>query len=57
LIVITMHLYREPQLPPVHAGDDWAALALIAKKLGPALLRKLDKTLVTITEIKGRQKR
>jgi len=57
LIVITMHLYREPQLPPVHAGDDWAVLALIAKKLGPALLRKLDKTVVTITEIKGRPKR
>jgi hypothetical protein len=52
LIVITVHLYREPGLPPVFAGDDWAALALIAKDLGPALLRNL-KTVVTISEVKS----
>ena len=52
LIVITMHLCREPQLAPVFAGDDWAALAVIAKDLGPALLRNVDKTVVTISEVK-----
>jgi predicted transcriptional regulator len=56
LIVIFGHLCREPQLAPVHAGDDWGALAVIAKDLGPALLRKANKAVVTITEIKGRQK-
>src|SRR5215831_2869072 len=55
LIVIFAHLCQEPELAPVHAGDDWGALAVIAKDLGPALLRKM-KTVVTITEAKGRQK-
>jgi len=55
LIVIFAHLCREPGLAPVHVGDDWGALAVIAKDLGPALLRKM-KTRVTITEVKGRQK-
>jgi|SRR5215813_9572216 len=57
LIVIIAHLCREPQLAPVHAEDDWGALAVIAKDLGPALLRKANKAVVTITEIKRRQKR
>ena len=56
LIVIIAHLCREPQLAPLHAKDDWGALAVIAKDLGPALLRKANKAIVTITEIKGRQK-
>jgi len=55
LIVIFAHLCREPELAPVHAEDDWGVLAVIAKDLGPALLRKM-KTVVTITEVKGRQK-
>jgi hypothetical protein len=56
LIVIFTHLCQEPELTPVHAGDDWAALAAIAKDLGPALLRNLDRTRVKIREIKRRQK-
>ena len=56
LIVIFVDLCREPELASVRAGDDWGALAVIAKDLGPALLRKM-KTVVTITEIKRRQKR
>jgi len=55
LIVITIHLYREPQLGPVLAGDDWTTLALIAKGLGPSLLRKMTAR-VTITEVKRRPK-
>jgi hypothetical protein len=54
LIVITAHLFRDPQLAPVLSGDDdWAALAMIAKDLGPALLRSIDKTVVTIREVKS----
>jgi hypothetical protein len=53
LIVITAHLYREPQLSLALSGDDWAVLALIAKDLGPTLLRNLDKTVVTISEVKS----
>src|SRR5262245_37641739 len=56
LIAMILHIYREPQLAPSHAGDDWEALARIAKDLGPALLRKANKAIVTITEIKGREK-
>jgi hypothetical protein len=56
LITITAHLCREPQLAPVLAGDDWATLALIARGLGPSLLRKMT-AVVRITEVKGRQKR
>lgn len=56
LIVITMHLYQEPRPSLALSGDDWAALAVIAKNLGPALLRNVDRTVVTISEVKGRQK-
>jgi hypothetical protein len=56
LIVIITHLYQEPSLV-LSGDDDWAALAVIAKDLGPALLRNVDRTVVTISEVKGRQKR
>jgi hypothetical protein len=62
LITITVELCREPQsqLAPVLGEDDWATLALIARGLGPSLLRKMTAK-VTIKEIpaapKGRQKR
>jgi hypothetical protein len=55
LIRITANLFKEPQLAPVLAGDNWAALAVIAKDLGPALLRNFT-AVVTISEVKGRQK-
>jgi hypothetical protein len=55
LVVVIAHLYREPHFAPVHAGDDWGVLALIAKKLGPALQRNVGKAVVTITEIKRKQ--
>jgi hypothetical protein len=57
LIATIAHLCREPQLAPVHAGNDWEVLARITTDLGPALLRKVNKAIVTITEIKRRQKR
>jgi len=58
LIVIIAHLYQDPQSAPVFAGDDdWAALKVIAKDLGPALLRNANKAVVTITEVKKREKR
>jgi hypothetical protein len=58
LIVIITHLYQEPRPSLALSGDDdWAALAVIAKDLGPALLRNVDRTVVTISEVKGRQKR
>jgi hypothetical protein len=53
LIVITAHLYREPRPSLALAGDDWAPLAVIAKDLGPTLLRKVDKTVVAISEVKS----
>jgi hypothetical protein len=57
LIVITAHLYQEPRPASLALlGDDWAALTLIAKDLGPALLRNANKAVVTITEVEGRQK-
>jgi hypothetical protein len=57
LIVIIAHLYQDPRLSFALSGDDdWAALAVIAKDLGPALLRNANKAIVTITEVKGRQK-
>jgi hypothetical protein len=56
LIVIITHLYQAPSLA-LSGDDDWAALAVIAKDLGPALLRNVDRTVVTISEVKGRQKR
>jgi hypothetical protein len=57
LIVIVAHLYQTPRPALALSGDDdWAALAMIAKDLGPALLRNVDKTVVTITEVKRRQK-
>jgi hypothetical protein len=63
LITITVELCREPQsqLAPVLGEDDWATLALIARGLGPSLLRKMTAK-VTIKEIpvarhKRRQKR
>ena len=59
LIVVVAHLYQTPRPTLALLGDDdWAALAVIAKDLGPALLRnyKTAKTRVTIREVKGRQK-
>jgi hypothetical protein len=54
LMVIIAHLYQEPQSAPVFAGDDdWAALKVIAKDLGSALLRNANKAVVTITEVKS----
>jgi len=53
LLVVVGHLYQEPKLGPVLAGeDDWSALAVIAKDLGPAFLRNLT-TDVTISEVKA----
>jgi hypothetical protein len=53
LIVIVAHLFQEPRPTLALSGDDdWAALAVIAKDLGPALLRNVDKTVVTIREVK-----
>jgi hypothetical protein len=51
LISVTTALYREPSL--ALAGDEWAALAMIAKDLGPALPRNIDRTIVTISEVKS----
>jgi hypothetical protein len=52
LIVITAHLYQEPRPSLALSGDDWAALAVIARDLGPALLRNAGKTIVTVSEVK-----
>jgi hypothetical protein len=58
LMVILAHLSLQPQPSSLaDLGDDWAALALITKDLGPALLRRANKAVVTITEIEGRQRR
>jgi len=57
LIVIIMHLYQQPRPSLAHADydwDDWAALTMVAKDLGPALLRNVGKgggAVVTITEV------
>src|SRR5262249_41142331 len=57
LVVILAAHYQEQRLSLAPSGDDdWAALAVIAKDLGPALLRNVDRTVVTISEVKRRQK-
>jgi hypothetical protein len=53
LIVIASHLYQTPRPALALSGDDdWAALAVIAKDLGPALLRNANKAVVSIREVK-----
>jgi hypothetical protein len=51
LIWTTAQLYQEPNVVPVLAGDDWAALAVLAKDLGPAFVRNFS-AVVTIKEVK-----